>query len=49
MKNWPKGDVAVVTLPTFRILRPPNIYGTAVRYKLQILQADCDTKPENEK
>jgi len=29
IKNWPKGGVAVVTRPTFHILRPPNISGTA--------------------
>jgi len=29
MKNWPKGGVAVVTWPTFHILRPANISGTA--------------------
>jgi len=35
MKNWSKGGVAVVTWPTFQILGPPNISGTAESTKLK--------------
>ena len=45
MKNWPKGCVAVVTWPTFQILRPLSATAEDANFKFCKQQID-HTKPE---
>jgi len=50
MKNWPKGGVALVTWPTFQILGPLNISGTAedtnLKFCMRIDHKGWDTIPK---